>query len=580
MLSRVLLGVTATATVSVGGGYYWAKKAMGDDSVSRLIAYNKVVSPAIMEYKWEEAKCEKLPKVLPWLFPPVPKEEQDKRFEKLHEKWTQPLFDCFMELGGFYYKSGQKIASNFGGVWPQRYTETFQPFLNQIPARTPEQVRKVVEDELCCKREEIFSSWDDEPIGCASIGQVHRAVLKRTGQRVVVKVQNPEAERTFKGDVFSLKVVVDMFMPQFSVAFDEISKQFATEFDYRGECKNTTEIKRNLQNGGFDVIVPEVLVEYCTPKLMVMEEIYPATPLHDALEAQTEAMAKQQGISKAEFVAFEKAQLEEESRALAKEGKTIESIMAEDYDKYIRFQTARRFVTRGLKHFYNYTLGWGFANYDLEDDGIIIPLNAARLIDDLLAVHGHEVLIDGCFNADPHPGNILCTDGKLALIDYGQVKHIEKKDRISLAKCILLVEAAIKVDPRTDPNVRSEVHERARQSIYNHSVAIGMKTKKMLPRTLYEMMTVYMGRMDAAWVYPFNIIQWTDDLQATDPIGNIKEVDYFVMVNTATMMLRGLGEMLRQPRNLAHVWEPYARKALEQEGLLEDVEREIASWHE
>jgi predicted unusual protein kinase regulating ubiquinone biosynthesis (AarF/ABC1/UbiB family) len=47
----------------------------------------------------------------------------------------------------------------------------------------------------------VFSHWEDKPIGCASIGQVHRATLKATGQKVVVKVQNPEAERTFVGDV-------------------------------------------------------------------------------------------------------------------------------------------------------------------------------------------------------------------------------------------------------------------------------------------------------------------------------------------------------------------------------------------
>ena len=32
----------------------------------------------------------------------------------------------------------------------------------------------------------------------------------------------------------------------------------------------------------------------------------------------------------------------------------------------------------------------------------LVPINAARLIDRLMEVHGHEVLIDGCFNADPH----------------------------------------------------------------------------------------------------------------------------------------------------------------------------------
>ena len=62
---------------------------------------------------------------------------------------------------------------------------------------------------------------------------------------------------------------------------------------------------------------------------------------------------------------------------------------------------------------------------DTEDD-VLVPINAARLVDDLLAVMGHEVLVDGCFNADPHPGNILylAETEQLGLIDYGQVKRL------------------------------------------------------------------------------------------------------------------------------------------------------------
>jgi hypothetical protein len=78
--------------------------------VERIIIYDKVCVPMIVDYKWQEAKCEKLPKLLPSLFPPVSEEEQDRRFEVLHKKHAKPIFDVFMELGGFYYKSGQKIA--------------------------------------------------------------------------------------------------------------------------------------------------------------------------------------------------------------------------------------------------------------------------------------------------------------------------------------------------------------------------------------------------------------------------------------------------------------------------------------
>ena len=74
--------------------------------------FDKVAIPATISYKFEEARCDKLPKLLPSLFPPVPPEEEKKRFEALHHKYAKPLFDVYMSLGGFYYKNGQKIGEN------------------------------------------------------------------------------------------------------------------------------------------------------------------------------------------------------------------------------------------------------------------------------------------------------------------------------------------------------------------------------------------------------------------------------------------------------------------------------------
>jgi hypothetical protein len=94
-----------------------------------------------------------------------------------------------------------------------------------------------------------------------------------------------------------------------------------------------------------------------------------------------------------------------EARAAAREGRTnLKSISASDYDKYIRLQQARRAVSRGLKLAYNYSLGWVLPNFDLKtvDEDVVVPLNAAKLMDDLLAVHGHEALVDGCVRACVH----------------------------------------------------------------------------------------------------------------------------------------------------------------------------------
>lgn len=65
-----------------------------------FVQFDRVALPAIIDYKLTEARCEKLPRLLPPLFSEVPEAEQLRRYAVLHQKWKQSLFDIFMELGG------------------------------------------------------------------------------------------------------------------------------------------------------------------------------------------------------------------------------------------------------------------------------------------------------------------------------------------------------------------------------------------------------------------------------------------------------------------------------------------------
>jgi len=65
-------------------------------------------------------------------------------------------------------------------------------------------------------------------------------------------------------------------------------------------------------------------------------------------------------------------------------------------------------------------------------------INLDEKLKDLVKVHGYQLLIDGVFNADPHPGNILVLeDGSLGLIDYGIVGNLSLEDRLKVAKVIV-----------------------------------------------------------------------------------------------------------------------------------------------
>ena len=397
----------AAGALSISGaagatyGVSWANRELGEDAVERISNFYGTVIPMILEYKSLEFQCETLPSLVPFgLVKHVSAEDEAKLFEPLHEKWKQPVVDKFMELGGFYYKNGQRAAGNMGGFVPPVWQKAMQPFLDKIPPRPFHSVIvPIIESELGVPLGEIFSSMDPEPLGCASIGQAHRAVLRANGERVVIKVQDPRAEKTFRGDVLALKTLTEAFFPQATPAFTEMERQFATEFDYRREAENGRIVRANLAKGNQfpRIVVPEVYPELCTKRVLVMEEIYPSVPLTRALENQAAAAALHAGFegTAADYMEAEKRKAEAAATAAAACGQVVDAVDASTLGWYISWQRlklcARRWVGLGI---------WG------GPDDVFVPMNVAQLVDDLLAVHGHEVLIDGTFNADPHPGKI------------------------------------------------------------------------------------------------------------------------------------------------------------------------------
>lgn len=75
------------------------------------------------------------------------------------------------------------------------------------------------------------------------------------------------------------------------------------------------------------------------------------------------------------------------------------------------------------------------------------PINLGEALQLLNDVHCHEIFVDGAFNGDPHPGNILLLpDGRLGLIDYGQVKRIPLDVRLKYARMIVALAKGARSD--------------------------------------------------------------------------------------------------------------------------------------
>src|ERR687895_2606086 len=107
-----------------------------------------------------------------------------------HEKTALQLVEMLGEMKGAAMKVGQ-LASFYEFAAPGDYLATYRDALtmlqNSAPPMRPEASRTVIEEEFGKPVDEIFDSFEDEPVAAASIGQVHRAWLP-SGKKVAVKV--------------------------------------------------------------------------------------------------------------------------------------------------------------------------------------------------------------------------------------------------------------------------------------------------------------------------------------------------------------------------------------------------------
>ncbi|MEZ0053691.1 putative unusual protein kinase regulating ubiquinone biosynthesis (AarF/ABC1/UbiB family) [Mycobacterium sp. MAA66] len=205
----------------------------------------------------------------------------DGAVQRFHERTAERYTDLLGHSKGALMKAGQILsmvdssAVGTGGFAP--YQKALSRLQSNAPTMPGALVEAVLQDELNCGTEH-FAEFDTEPIAAASVGQVHRAVL-RDGRQVAVKIQYPGVAQAIRNDLANAELLTTfmrfvmaasgMVVTDLRGAVAEIAARITEEVDYRHEASMITRFA-DLYRGHPFIRVPEVIWEASGDRVLTM----------------------------------------------------------------------------------------------------------------------------------------------------------------------------------------------------------------------------------------------------------------------------------------------------------------------
>jgi ubiquinone biosynthesis protein len=202
-------------------------------------------------------------------------EKQPERIEKLSRPARVRM--ALEELGPTFVKLGQ-ILSTRPDLIPLEYVQELSKLHDDVPSFPYEDIKETIKSETGRFPEEIFRSFDQTPIAAASLGQVHKAILKDSEEVVAVKVQRPNIQQTIEVDLEIMLLlaslmerhVVEMELLHPTNAVNEFARSIEKELDYTVEASHIERFARQFLDDD-TVYVPKVYRDLSTQRILVME---------------------------------------------------------------------------------------------------------------------------------------------------------------------------------------------------------------------------------------------------------------------------------------------------------------------
>jgi ubiquinone biosynthesis protein len=207
---------------------------------------------------------------------------RERREKKGLQEFLAPNFGVRLrqsldDLGPTFVKFGQLLSTR-SDILPEGVLFELQKLQDTAKPMPAAVAQAIIERELGAPVEEVFASFDPVPLGSASIGQVHRAVL-RSGEVVAIKVRRPEAPGRVESDLELMHEFADFLDRRLGqrilVDVRSLVAEFETvirrELDYNAEAEHARRFAANFADT--PVVIPKVYLELSTSHILTLQYV-------------------------------------------------------------------------------------------------------------------------------------------------------------------------------------------------------------------------------------------------------------------------------------------------------------------
>lgn len=211
-------------------------------------------------------------KLLP-VYQRILNQPEDEILKDIHKRASKFLLNLCLNNGSIFIKIGQHIAA-LNNIIPPEYTETFKVCQDSVTPFPFEKIEKEFYKQMNQKIEDVFMDFSKKPLACASIGQVHKAVLAN-GKKVAVKIQYPRLEESLENDLKIIDLLIhisEFFFKDLHLNWiiREFKINLPSELDFINEGKNSERLQKNFEK---IIKTPKIYWYLTNKKVITMEFI-------------------------------------------------------------------------------------------------------------------------------------------------------------------------------------------------------------------------------------------------------------------------------------------------------------------